>query len=151
MARAKFISDESFEVTLSKAEAKYPEIAAKAMYAGAAIIADEMKRRLRKILSPNATGQLVAAFGITPVKQDLNMNYNLHIGFDGYQKPGYGKWRGKGVPFQLIARSFESGAKGWRTAKPFAAPAVRAVKEQAVDEMKRAAEAELEKIVKGTY
>lgn len=148
MARAQFINDASFEMAISKAGTKYPEVAEKALRAGAGIIADEMRKRLRGILSPEATGQLVKSFGITPVRQDNNFNYNVHLGFDGYQKPGYGKWASTGVPFQLIARSFESGAGDWRTPRPFAAPAVKATKEQAFEAMRKVAEDELEKIMK---
>ena len=148
MARAKFIDDPAFEAAISKAAAKFPEVAEKALRAGAAVIADEMKRRLRGVLSDKATGQLVGAFGITPVKQDSDYNFNVHLGFDGYRKPGYGKFESTGVPFQLIARSIESGAGDWRPAKPFAKPAVEATRAQAYAEMTKAAEAELDRIMK---
>lgn len=148
MARAQFINDPAFELAMSKAGTKYPEIAEKALKAGAGIIADEMKKRLKGLLSPKATGQLVASFGITPVKQDRNFNYNTHLGFEGYQRPGYGQWKASGVPFQLIARSFESGAGDWRPKTPFAKPAVEATKQQVYAEMTRIAERELKKIMK---
>lgn len=148
MARAQFISNDSFELTMSKVGAKYPEVAEKALKTGAGIIADEMRKRLEGILSPDATGQLVDSFGITPVRQDNNFNYNVHLGFEGYQKPGYGKWVSTGVPFQLIARSFESGAGDWRDPHPFAAPAVKATREIAAEAMARTAEEELKKIMK---
>lgn len=159
MARAKFIDSDDIEMTISKAIAKYPEIAEKCLKAGANIIADEMKSRLKGILSPFAT-ELVDAFGITPVKSDRDSNFNVHLGFDGYQQPPQ-KGFPSGVPFQLIARSFESGAvvgkrakRGrvsanetyWRDPMPFAAPAVRATRARALEEMKRVAEAELEKL-----
>ena len=148
MARAQFIDDPAFELVMSKAGTKYPDIAEKALRAGAGIIADEMKKRLRGLLSPKSTGQLIAAFGITPVKQDRKFNYNTHLGFDGYQRPGYGKFLRTGVPFQLIARSFESGAGNWRPATPFAKPAVNATKQQVFETMRRIAENELIKIMR---
>ena len=162
MARAKFIEDDAFSMMLQRAMGETEKIATAALQAGAAIIADRMKSNLEGILSDNATGQLVAAFGITPVKRDIEMNFNVHLGFDGYQEPGH-------IPFQLLARSFESGAvmggryegtaKGkrklrknlsrddyWRAPTPFAKPAVQATKQQALEAMKQAAEKELEKI-----
>lgn len=168
MAQAKFIDDESFSMMLEKAAAKSPEIAAAALKAGAAVIADRMKSNLQGILSPDATGGLVKAFGITPVKQDMEGNFNVHLGFDGYSEPGH-------VAFQLIARSFESGAvmggrytggrtksgkrekwktklgpeDYWRQPTPFAKPAVQATKQQALQAMKQAAERELEKLNEG--
>lgn len=168
MARAKFIEDDDFSLMLEKAEASSEDIAKAALYAGAKIIADQMKKNLEGILSPKATGALVGAFGITPIKRDMDGNWNAHMGFDGYQEPGH-------VPFQLIARSFESGAvmggrytgnrtksgkrekwksklepeDYWRQPTPFAKPAVQATKQQALEAMKRAAERELEKIAEG--
>lgn len=165
MAQAKFIDDDAFSMMLEKAIGRTKDIAGAALYAGAAVIADRMKSNLESILSPEATGALVASFGITPVKQDMEGNFNVHMGFDGYSEPGH-------VPFQMIARSFESGAvmggrytggrtksgkrekwktklgpeDYWRQPTPFAKPAVQATKEQALQAMKQAAERELEKL-----
>lgn len=164
MARAKFIDDDAFSMMLERAEAGTRKIAEAALRAGASVIADQMKQNLQGVLSPKATGELVGAFGITPVKQDKSLNWNVHLGFDGYQMPGR-------VPFQLLARTFESGAvmggrytgrivKGkrekvkakfgpedyWRVPTPFAKPAVQSTKAQALEAMKRAADRELEKM-----
>ncbi len=148
MARAQFIADEAFEMMISRSIAETKEVARAALKDGAKIIADRMKMNLQGILSEAATGQLVAAFGITPVQQDREGNWNVHLGFDGYQQPPQKRFP-TGVPFQLIARSFESGAGDWRSPKPFAKPAVQATKQQALEAMKRAAERELEKIAEG--
>lgn len=146
VARVQFINDGRFDLIISQAAARFPEVARKALRAGAAVYAAQMKKNLKGLLSEKATGELVGAFGITPVKVDAESNYNAHLGFDGYQKPGYGKFAVKGVPFQLIARSFESGAGNWRRATPFAKPAVKAKKSEADQEMIRVAEEELQKI-----
>lgn len=164
MARAKFIDTGDFAMAISKATTEYPEIAERCLRAGADIIADEMKRRLKGILlPPSRAGELVAAFGISPVKRDKQGNWNTHLGFDGYQETPSGP-----VPFQLIARSFESGAvigsrniqfkgerqkklrdktdwKYWRKPTPFAAPAVRATRQKALKAMEDIAYAELKK------
>lgn len=167
MARAKFIDSDDFVMAISRATTEYPEIAEKCLKAGADIIADEMKRRLKGVLLPESrNGELVAAFGISPVLRDRNGNWNAHLGFDGYQETASGR-----VPFQLIARSFESGAvigtrnevnmgkrqkklrnksewKYWRKPTPFAAPAVRATRQKALKVMEDIAYAELEKRTK---
>ncbi len=148
MATAKFIDSSDYEIRLNRSAADFQKIAEKAIRAGAAIIATRMQENLKGILSPDATGQLVDALGITPVKQGLNYDYNAHIGFDGYQQPPYGKFP-QGVPFQLIARSFESGEGDWRPAMPFAKPAVQATKEEVKATMTRAAEEEFQKIMEG--
>ena len=148
MAVARFIDSSDFEIRLNRSATDFKKVAEKSIEAGAAIIAQKMRENLKGILSPNATGQLVASMGITPVKQDAAYNYNAHIGFDGYRKPPYGKFP-QGVPFQLIARSFESGAGDWRPAKPFAKPAVMATKDRVREEMTRVAEEEFKKIMEG--
>ncbi len=170
MAQAKFIDNPLFDLILSRMATDYPDIAEKCLRVGADIIADEMKRRLIGVLLPQSrAGELVASFGITPVKRNRNGDYTTHLGFDGYQKPGYGSFP-NGVPFQLIARSFESGAvvggryktsentgkrkkkaRGdmmyWREATPFAAPAVKASRARAMKEMAEMAEKEMAKRV----
>ena len=146
MASAKFIDSAGFELKLNRSAQNFRKVAEAAIRAGAAVIAEEMGNRLRGILSPKATGQLVNALGITPVKQDKDYNYNAHIGFDGYRKPPYGKFP-QGVPFQLIARSFESGAGTWRKATPFAKPAVNATKQKVKEVMTRVADEEFQKIM----
>lgn len=146
MATARFIDSSDFEIRLNRSSADFKKIAEKAIRAGAAIIATKMQRNLRGVLSPAATGQLVASLGITPVRQGKNYDYNAHIGFDGYQEPGYGKFP-QGVPFQLIARTIESGVKGIRPAKPFARTAVNETKDEVNQEMTRVAEEEFKKIM----
>lgn len=148
MALAKFINDDDFMIRLERAATDFPSVAEKVIRAGAAVLAPVMRRRLSGILSASATGQLVAALGITPVKQDRNADYNAHIGFDGYQQPGYGKFP-IGVPFALIARSFESGAGDWRPKTPFARPAMLEAREAMSAAMTAAAEEEYKKIMGG--
>ena len=148
MATAKFIDSSDFELRLNRSATDFAKVAEAALRAGAAVIATQMQQNLKGILSPKATGQLVSALGITPVKQGKDYSYNAHIGFDGYQMPAYGKFP-KGVPFQLIARSFESGAGNWRKPKPFAKPAVRESRARVEEAMKQAAEQEFEKIMRG--
>lgn len=172
MARSKFIEVGEFGEVLQKLGNSSEDIQKKALRAGAKIIADEMKKRLQGVLSADATGQLVGAFGITPIKADAYGNFNVHIGFDGYQTPGYGKFRAKGVPFRLIAASFESGAvmggryrdengnatrnkrkmrkfgreDYWRQPTPFIRPSIQATKGKAEAEMVRVMDEEIKKI-----
>lgn len=157
MAQAKFIDSEEFDLRISRAQKQTKQVASAALRAGSRIVADRMASNLKGILSSNSTGQLIAAFGITPVKQDMYFNWNVHIGFDGYHEPGH-------VALQLIARTFESGAKMgdrytgsywskksgpddlWRKPTPFVKPAVKATKEQVERAMIQAADEELDKI-----
>lgn len=175
MARAKFIDCPEFTLALQKLSGGTTEIAEKALRAGAGVIADQVRRGLTGILSQKNTGQLLDSFGITPVKQRADFSYDAAIGFDGYQKPGCGKFKSTGVPFQLIARSFESGAvmggryrdadgnytrskknmfkpsasDYWRPKTPFFAPAVQASRAKAEAEMMRVANEEINKLTEG--
>jgi hypothetical protein len=173
VARAIFIDDKSFSWTLNELKRRFPDVSQKVLKAGADIVADQMKINLRGILSPEATGELVDAFGISPMQQDKNMDFNVHLGFDGYQTVQYKSYV-RQVPFQLIARSFESGAviggryeysisktgkkfklkkkpqntfEYWREKTPFAAPAVKKTREQAERAMISAAESEYQKLI----
>lgn len=149
MATAKFIDHKDYEIRLNRCSTDFAKVAEKAIRAGMAVAAPVMRRKLQGILLPESkAGQLVSALGITPVKQGLDMSYNAHLGFDGYQQPPYGKFP-QGVPFQLIARSFESGARDWRPATPFAKPALQEAKEDMQKAMEAAAEKEFENIMKG--
>lgn len=166
MAQASFIRDERFEWLLAEVGKRSPQVLEKALQTGASVIAGEMKSNLKGVLSPNATGALVAAFGITPVKQNSNGDWNVHLGFDGYRQPN-------DVPFVLIARSFESGAvigtrynitrkdgrvvkrekkekseyEYWRQPTQFASKAVKSKRAEAERAMKEAADGMIGRIV----
>lgn len=171
MARAVFIKDDSFQWMMNEFQKRFPDANKAVLKAGADIIADQMRKNLEGILSPWATGQLEEAFGISPMLQDKKFNYNVHLGFDGYQSVQYGN-KTVNVPFQLLARTFESGAvvggrfeyglsgnrfklkkkpksslEYWRKPTPFAAPAVKKTRKQAEQAMIAAAEREYQKII----
>ncbi len=173
MAIAKFIESDDYKMPIARAIAEFPQIADDTLRVGANIIADEIKKRLQGELLPESkTGELVQHFGITPMQRDKEGNYNVSIGWGGYQGPPRGKFP-RGVPFMLIARSFESGAvrggrfimdastgkrkkktarelKGqyWREPTHFASNAVRAVRGKALTAMEKYAEKRLEELKK---
>lgn len=144
MATVKFIDSEDYEIRLGQNVARFKEVATAAIRAGAAVVAPVMRKNLSGVLSPDATGELVGALGITPVNQSANYMYNAHIGFDGYQETGWSR-----VPFQLLARVIESGIPDLRPAKPFAKPALRECREQIIDAMNAAAEQKFQEIMEG--
>lgn len=149
MSRAAFLKDTDFEWMLSNAEKWVPGVIEEALRAGAYILANEMKKNLRGVIADKQATELVNSFGITPVGQDRARNWNVHLGFDGYQRPGTGEWAATGIPFQMIARVFESGAKKngyeWREATHFARKTVQSKRQAAEAEMKRVAEAAMQK------
>jgi len=155
MARADLIDRGGFGATLKVAAERAPFIAEKMLLAGAAILADEVSRRL-KTMFPDARYRLPSAMGVTPVGHDNAGNYNIKIGFGGYQHEvtdaaGRTRLMRKPAAYQVIARVVENGRKGpFRiAARPFMSPAVRATKSAVSAAMERAAEQAIEDITKG--
>ena len=137
MARMTFMAGEDYALKLSQWVAQSDEISKKAIYAGADILADKIKSNLEGVLSGEATGELVASFGVTPITKDNEGNWNAKVGFDGYDSHG--------VANQLKARVLESGRSG-QTKRPFVRPAVNATKKQVVEKMGQIIEEEINKL-----
>lgn len=162
MARISFKGFEGYAEALKKLEftAQGGELLEKAVKAGAAPVADEIRRRLRNLpedeyrrLNPGEVftgipaGQkhdLLDSLGVTPVGRDKRGFVNVKVGFDGY-----GSFPTKaypnGLPNPLLARAVESGSSV-RKKTPFVRPAVQATRKEAVDEMDKTIRQELEKI-----
>jgi len=150
MSRATLLSDSSFSWFVKDSDIWYPAVVEEALRAGASVLAAEMKANLRGVIADRQARQLVNSFGITPVGQDRKRDWNVHLGFDGYQQPGTGKWATTGIPFQMIARVFESGSVKngyqWRRPTHFAKKAVQSKRDAAQTAMKNAAETAIERI-----
>lgn len=137
MARLAFKMGDEYALKLSRLATGSEEIAKMAIYEGSKIVADQIKKNLEGVLSEAATGELVAAFGITPIEKDSEGNHNAKIGFDGYDS--------RGVPNQLKARIIESGSSTHRK-KPFVRPAVNKTRKQVIKKMGEIVERETEKL-----
>ena len=131
------MAGEEFALAISRLATGSEEISRKAIYAGADVIADKIKSNLEGVLSAEATGELVASFGVTPIEKDSSGNFNAKIGFDGYDS--------KGVANQLKARVIESGTSK-KQKHPFVRPAVNATKKQAVARMGEVIDEEINKL-----
>ena len=136
MASAAFMLDEDFAIKLSRLDTDINDIAKKAIYAGAKIVADAMKVNLESVLSDEATGQLVESLGITPIGM-MGSEWSAHIGFDGYDTHH--------VAFQLIARVLESGTST-RQKKPFVRKTMNQTKTKVAAAMQAVVEEEYKKI-----
>ena len=137
MARLTFKAGDEFALAISRLATNSEEVAKKAIYAGSNIIADKIKSNLEGVLSPEATGELVASFGVTPITQDEQGNFNCKIGFDGYGSDG--------VANQLKARVMESGSSQQQK-RPFVRPAVNATKKSAVARMGEVVDQEIRRL-----
>lgn len=157
-----FKAGAEWALKLSRLEAGSDDIAKKAIYAGANIVADAIKANLGGIptetfhklkdgevlnsLSQTQKDDLAASFGVTPIELDKDGNWNAKIGFDGYgSKPS--KKYPNGLPNQLLARAVESGSSV-RAKHPFVRPAVNATRKQAQAEMGRVIDEEIAKRMK---
>lgn len=134
-----FMASEEFALKLSKLESGTEEISKKAIFAGADVIANEIKSRLKGVISDKSATELVDAFGVTPIKLGADGNYSAKVGFDGYDE--------KGIAFQLIARAMESGTST-RAPKPFVRPSVNAVRKQVVSKMDEVCNEEIQKLIR---
>lgn len=140
MARMTFKAGDDYALKLSKLATGSDEIAKKAIYAAAEIVADKIKSNLEGVLSEEATGELVDSFGISKIDVDSDSNWNAKIGFDGYDS--------EGVPNQLKARVLESGSSR-QPKRPFVKPAINATKTAAQAAMAKVIDEEIEKTMGG--
>lgn len=165
MARLSFKGMQQYELQLSKLPGSTREIAEKAVYEGAKIVADEVKKNLNALnvttqelairaytnqtptyITEEAKDALIASFGITPLR-DEDGYYNVKVGFDGYNNVITKKYP-KGQPNNMIARSCESGSSSM-IKQPFMRTAVNASRSRAEQKMAEILTAEIKKKMEG--
>lgn len=162
MARMIFKASDEYVLKLSDLKSRTKEIAGKAIYEGARIVADEIKANLMALptekyrhLQPNEKfvgvpeqqkKDLIESFGITPLERDNDGVWNVKIGFDGYGSMPTKRYP-KGLPNQLLARAIESGSSV-RQKTPFVRPAVNKTKKRVQEVMDEVIEKECNKILK---
>lgn len=153
MAKLSYKGAEEYAKALSQLEftAQGGKLFEDAVRAGAAPVADEIRKRLRNLPEdvhrrgrmpsgeiyhgiPSGEKQdLLDSLGITPVGRDKKGFVNVKIGFDGY-----GSYKSEaypnGLPNQMVARAVESGSSV-REKTPFVRPSVTATRKKAIEEM----------------
>lgn len=149
---------------LGELSAEAERIFGKAIYAGADIITDEVRERIKGLnavpdvegikawragkpapLTIKAKAGLLQGLGIATMQKNGG-SYDVKVGFDGYNEVKTKKYP-NGQPNVLIARSFESGSS-IAAAQPFFAPAVGAKRRPAQNKMEDVFEQEVKKIMK---
>ena len=162
MAKITFPGLADYELMLSRLAQGADDIAGKAIYAGAEIVADAIRSNIQGLqavpdevgaiayaekspapLTESAKEGLLDGLGISSM-QDDNGYYNVKIGFDGYNGLKTKKFP-QGQPNVMIARSLESGSS-IAPKRPFVRPAVNAVKKQAEAKMAEIIDQEIKKI-----
>lgn len=164
MAKISFPGLAEYELMLSRLGNQSSEIAKKAVYAGAEIIADEIKKNIAALkaetdqagliayvkkepapLTETAKKGLLDGLGISGM-QDDNGYVNVKIGFDGYNDMKTQKYP-KGQPNVVIARVVESGSS-IAEKRPFVRPAINKKKKEAEAAMAAVLDQEIKKIMK---
>lgn len=162
MAKITLKNSTAIQVAMSKLEREADEICKMAIYEGANVMAEQIRKNLEALPTdkfrhlrtgekfngvPNPQKQdLLDALGIAPMKQDGNGDWNTKIGFDGYGSTKTDKYPG-GVPNPLLARAVESGSSV-RAKTRFVRPAINQARNKAKKAMADKAEEEIKKIIK---
>lgn len=160
MAKITFPGLGDYELMISRLSKGAEDIAGKAIYAGAGIVADEIKAGIQAlpIVSGYGTAEnplpggvtkaqkdgLIDGLGIAPLQDDGGY-LNVKIGFDGYNQTKTKKYP-QGQPNQLVARGVESGTS-WKQKKPFVRTATNRAKKPAEAKMAEVIDLEMAKIM----
>ena len=160
MATFLFGGLEEYARKLSDLALKSRDVGAQALYAGANILADQIRRNLEAVPTiPNTSAHerythgvpeeqkqaLLDSFGITQIRDDDGY-LNLKMGFDGYNGIKTRMYP-KGQPNVMIAASVESGSSVQQK-YPFVRPAIKQKEKECIDAIAAVIDKETAKIMK---
>ena len=160
MAKLQFKGLEEYEAQLLKLRNLTEDMIGQAIYEGAAIVADEVKKGIESIPIDDryATGGtmlhgitqeqkqgLLDGFGIASM-QNENGYLHVKLGFNGYNSMRTKNFP-NGQPNSMIARSVNSGSS-FRQRIPFVDNAVNSAKSRAEEKMKQKLDEAIEKAIK---
>ena len=161
---AKFVAMKGlkeYELKLSKLGADANKVAKMAVYDGAAIMADEIRKGIEglPIVSGYGTEKNPLPGGVTKSQKQGLLDgmgiaqiettdgyVNTKIGFDGYNSTKTEKYP-QGQPNQLVARGVESGTS-WKQAHPFIKSAISRARKRVEKKMAETLEEEIERRMK---
>lgn len=136
MAKISFDGFEDYRAIMKTLEGRELGIIKPAVYNGAAIVIDEVKKSLRSVVK-GGNGDLEESIGLSEMRDD-NGFINTKLGFDGYDRNHH--------PNIVKARALESGTtKQQKT--PFIRPALRKCEKEAILEMSRTVDERIKKIM----
>lgn len=155
MAKIEMKNIDEYAKSLSTLWRDQRKIIENAVYKGANVVADEIKKGLQEIpiqegenglppvgsadnkligVSRKQKADLIAGFGLSPM-EDKGDFINTKAGFDGYGSIKTKKYP-KGTPNAMLMRSIESGTT-FRKKRPTVRTAVNRVKKEAETEMEK--------------
>ena len=165
MAKLEMKGIDAYLKQLQNAAHGGPEICKAAVYAGAKVMADEIKKNidgLKRVsdaealaayqkgeptrISVSQKNGLRSGFGIAPIRTRSGY-VETKLGFDGYNSVQTKKYP-KGEPNVLIARICESG-NSHILAQPFVRPAVNRSRKAALEAMAEAADKKTKELLGG--
>ena len=163
MAKITFPGLGDYELMISRLAQGSEDVAGRAIYAGAGIVADQIRENIQKLMAQDDTAGIYAyvqqnpapltrtakqglldSLGISPLQND-NGYLNVKIGFDGYNSMKTKQYP-NGQPNALIARSLEGGSSAFEK-RPFVRPAVNASRKRAEEKMAEVLDEEIKKIM----
>ena len=127
--------------TLNKLGAKSTDIIKVAVYEGAGVVADEIKKNI-----PVDTGELKRSMGLSKITTEKGYTYT-RIRFNGYDESRKSDAFPKGVPNAIKAASLESGNSRGQKATHFISHAVKRSKEAAIKAMEKKLDEEIGKLM----
>ena len=144
MGKSTVVGADSWISTIEGLASDSDTIAGRAVYGGAAVIADGIRAAIKALPSQTSDGR--RRRGVTEVERNGLLDglgiaqhrradgvVNTKIGMDGYNAY-VTKQYPKGHPNSMVARSVESGTS-WLNKTPFIAPTVRRLKASTVEAM----------------
>lgn len=154
MPKLEYNGLQEFGAVLQKLDAKTEGVLKMAVYDGAHVVFEEVKRQIQALPTNDTTGKhrditpaqkagLLSGLYGSRIQADDGNVYE-YIGFTGYNSVRTKK-HPKGQPNILIARSVESGAT-YMNKRPFINKAKNASKSKALEATKRTFEREVKKI-----
>ena len=165
MAKVELKGMEAYLTELRKAGEATGPVCEAAVYAGAKVVADAIKQKIKELdrvsddealaaykeqrpvkISVSQKIGLKESFGVTPIKNQYGM-YSAKVGFDGYNSVKSKRWP-KGQPNQLIARACESGSSAM-IKQPFIRTTLKSVQQAAELAMEQEADKKLKEITGG--
>ncbi len=143
MANIKIKMPEEFLNKINNLGSHTDEILSKVLSAGAAIVEEETRNRLKDVVGKDtkhpskSTGQLVSSLGTSAARQDRNGVINVKVGFS--------ENRTDGVKNAMLASILEYG-KSNQKAKPFLKPAQSKSKKPCIEAMSQKLDEEVGKL-----
>lgn len=149
MAKAQVISVDNFIKDIDARSKEFSGMAGKALYQGAAILADQLRENIQNLPERPRSGKkgetlrgvtaqqkqaLLDHMGVTKM-MNKDGTYDIKIGFEGYDDDKTKSYP-NGHPVSMIARSVESGTS-FLQKTPFIRPASQKAKGPAEEAMKK--------------